>query len=99
MRTCCLVLLLAACGKSDEPGAKPAPSPRAGDAAPPVDAAPPIDAAPAPGAKLTVRIKDTAYSADTSVVGDALWMPGKTTLITLSTKGGVACPPAKPKAY
>jgi hypothetical protein len=95
MRTCCLLVLLVACGKSDKQ-----PPPRAGDAAPPADAAPPpIDAAPAPRATLTVRIPDTAYAADTAVVGDALWMPGTPAMIFLSTKGGVACPPEKPKEY
>jgi hypothetical protein len=95
MRACCLLVLLVACGKSDKP-----PPPRAGDAAPPADAAPPpIDAAPAPAAKLTVRIPETAYATDTAVVGDALWLSGKTAMIILATKGGVACPPAKPKEY
>jgi hypothetical protein len=98
MRACCLLVLLVACGKSDKP-----PPARVGDAAPshPADAAPPpVDAAPAPGAKLTVRMQEmAAYAAETAVVGDALWMPGKTTMIILSTKGGVACPPDKPKEY
>jgi hypothetical protein len=97
MRACCLLVLLVACGKSDKPARDEAaaPPPRA----PPADAAPPIDAAPAPRATLTVRIHDTAYAKDTAVVGDALWMPGKPTMIFVSTKGGLACPPAKPKEY
>jgi len=96
MRACFFVVVLVACGKSDKAPA------RVSDAAPspPADAAaPPIDAAPAPGSKLTVRMQGTGYAADTAVVGDAMWIPGEPALLILATKGGVACPPDKPKEY
>lgn len=91
MRACFLLVVLVACGKSDNAEKPP---PVRADAA-----APPADAAPAPGTRLTVHMQGTGYAADTAVVGDAMWMPGTPGLIVLATKGGVACPPDKPKEY